>query len=81
MNGTITDPLKIDYEAAPRRSTASIPVVCPVTEQLKFQLHDYLIYHDGKYWVLFSHGPVVEDVPTQFVSYATSDDGLKWNRD
>jgi hypothetical protein len=28
---------------------------------------------------LFSHGPVVEDVPTQFVSYATSDDGLKWS--
>ena len=45
----------------------------------KFQLHNYLTHHDGKYWCLFSHGPVVEDVPTQFISYATSDDGLKWS--
>jgi hypothetical protein len=38
-----------------------------------------LIHHDGKYWCLFSHGPEVEDLPTQFVSYATSDDGLHWS--
>jgi hypothetical protein len=28
---------------------------------------------------MFSHGPEVEDVPTQFVSFATSADGLTWS--
>lgn len=78
LNGALTDPTNIDYEALPKL-VGEHAVVCPATEQLKFQLHDYLIHHDGKYWCLFSHGPVVEDVPTQFVSYATSDDGLKWS--
>jgi hypothetical protein len=78
LNGTLTDPASIDYDALPKLS-GEHAVVCPVTDELKFQLHDYLIHHDGKYWCMFSHGPVVEDVPTQFVSYATSDDGLKWS--
>lgn len=78
LNGAVTDPTTIDFEALPRIE-GQHAVVCPVTDELKFQLHDYLIHHDGKYWCLFSHGPVVEDVPTQFVSYATSDDGLKWS--
>ncbi len=78
LNGTLTDPAAIDFEALPKL-TGEHAVVCPVTDELKFQLHDYLIHHDGKYWCMFSHGPVVEDVPTQFVSYATSDDGLKWS--
>lgn len=78
LNGAVTDPAAIDYAALPilRGEHA---VVCPATDELKFQLHNYLIHHDGKYWCLFSHGPAVEDLPTQFVSYATSDDGLKWS--
>lgn len=78
LNGTVTDPTLINYEELPKL-TGEHAVVCPVTDALKFQLHNYLIHHDGKYWCLFSHGPEVEDVPTQFVSYATSDDGLKWS--
>ncbi|QDU26626.1 hypothetical protein ETAA8_17060 [Anatilimnocola aggregata] len=77
LNVTITDPLAIEFGELPK-ITGEHAVVCPGTEELKFQLHNYLIHHDGKYWCMFSHGPVVEDVPTQFVSYATSDDGLKW---
>src|SRR5690349_21513480 len=71
-----TDPAKIDFESLPKLE-GEHAVVCPVTDELKFQLHDYVIYHDGKYWCMFSHGPAVEDLPTQFVSYATSSDGLK----
>lgn len=79
LNGTLTDPATIDYESLPKLA-GEHAVVCPVTDELKFQLHNYVIHHDGKYWCIFSHGPEVEDVPTQFVSYATSDDGLKWSR-
>jgi hypothetical protein len=79
LNGTVTDPTAIDYEALPQIEGGHA-VVCPVTDALKFQLHNYLIHHDGKYWCLFSHGPIVEDVPTQFISYAVSDDGLKWSQ-
>jgi len=78
LDGKPTDPAAIDYEALPKL-TGKHAVVCPVTDALKFQLHNYLIHHDGRYWCLFSHGPAVEDLPTQFVSYATSDDGLKWS--
>lgn len=78
LNGAVTVPNTLDYDALPRLK-GQHAVVCPATDELKFQLHDYLIHHDGKYWCLFSHGPVVEDVPTQFLSYATSDDGLTWS--
>lgn len=54
-------------------------VVCALEEQWKFQLHNYLVYRDGRFWCMWSHGPVVEDVPTQHVRYATSEDGLHWS--
>lgn len=78
LDGKPTDPAAIDFEALPRLE-GEHAVVCPTTDELKFQLHDYLTFYDGKYWCLFSHGPEVEDWPTQFVSYATSDDGLHWS--
>ena len=46
-----------------------------------FRLHSYLAFYDGKYWCMWSHGPVVEDKPTQHVRYATSVDGLHWSQD
>jgi hypothetical protein len=54
-------------------------VICPYDEKWQFQLHNYLLYHDGKFWCMWSSGPVVEDVPTQHVRYATSEDGLTWS--
>jgi len=78
LNGAVTNPEALDFQALPKLS-GTHAVVCEPTDELKFQLHDYLIHHDGKYWCMFSHGPEVEDWPTQFVSYATSDDGLKWS--
>lgn len=78
LAGEVTDPAAIDFEALPRLK-GEHAVVCEPTTDLKFQLHDYLIHHAGRYWCMFSHGPIVEDHPTQFVSYCTSDDGLKWS--
>ena len=45
-----------------------------------FRLHSYLVHYDGRYWCMWSHGPVVEDKPTQHVRYATSRDGIKWSK-
>lgn len=78
LPGTGGDPDKIDYAAMPVLKGAHA-IVCPYDETWKFQLHNYLLHHDGKFWCMWSAGPVVEDVPTQHVRYATSDDGLKWS--
>jgi hypothetical protein len=78
LPGTGTDTAKVDYAALPVLKAAHT-VVCPPDEAWKFQLHNYLIHHDGRYWCMWSHGPKVEDEPTQHVRYATSEDGLKWS--
>ncbi len=49
LNGDIVDPDVIDFESLPTLSGVHA-VVCEPTHELKFQLHDYLIHHDGKYW-------------------------------
>ena len=72
------DPDKIDYAALPVLK-GTHAVVCPFDETWKFQLHNYLLHHDGKFWCMWSAGPDVEDFPTQHVRYATSDDGLHWS--
>jgi len=78
LHGADEDPAKIDFAKLPLLK-GTHAVVCPFDDQWKFQLHNYLLHHDGKYWCMWSHGPVVEDEPTQQVRYATSDDGLKWS--
>ena len=40
--------------------------------------HNYLAYHDGKYWLMWSDGPGIEDRVGQRVKFATSQDGLVW---
>jgi hypothetical protein len=78
LPGTAGDPEKIDYARLPFLK-GTHAVVCPFDETWKFQLHNYLLHHDGKFWCMWSHGPEVEDLPTQHVRYATSVDGLKWS--
>lgn len=41
--------------------------------------HNYLAFHDGQYWIIWSDGPGVEDRVGQRVKYATSPDGLEWS--
>ena len=72
------DANRIDFSALPVLK-GEHAVVCPYDETWKFQLHNYLLHHDGKFWCMWSAGPEVEDYPTQHVRYATSDDGLHWN--
>lgn len=72
------DPAKIDYAKLPLLKGTHAVVSRP-DEKLKFQLHNYLLHHDGRYWCMWSQGPPVEDEPGQQIRYATSDDGLKWS--
>lgn len=41
--------------------------------------HNYLAFHDGQFWAMWSDGPGIEDRVGQRVKYATSADGLKWS--
>lgn len=78
LPGSGTDTAMIDYAKLPVLKVEHAVVSAP-DPAWGFRLHNYLLHHDGKYWCMWSHGPVVEDVPTQHVRYATSEDGLKWS--
>jgi len=41
--------------------------------------HNYLVFHNGKYWIMWSDGPKVEDMVGQRAAFATSPDGLNWS--
>lgn len=78
LGGRDTDPAAIDFAALPVLK-GQHAIVSPTDATLKFQLHDYLIHHAGRFWCMWSQGLPVEDEPGQLIRYATSDDGLKWS--
>lgn len=78
LPGTDGDASKVKFARLPLLK-GTHAVVCPPDEQWKFQLHNYLLHHGGKFWCMWSAGPKIEDWPTQHVRFATSDDGLKWS--
>lgn len=87
-----TDPAKIDYAKLPvlkgehsvisqaTRNRQGTNKENPLPTDFRFELHNYLAYHDGRFWCIWSDGPKVEDWPTQEVRYAVSDDGLNWRQ-
>jgi hypothetical protein len=78
LPGSSTDPEKIDYDKLPRLK-GTLAVVSPRDPEWKFQLHNYLVRHDGLFWCMWSHGPA-EDDPSQHIRYATSKDGMTWSQ-
>lgn len=42
--------------------------------------HNYLIFHQNQFWIMWSDGPGVEDRVGQRVRFATSPDGLTWSK-
>ena len=78
LPGTGEDATKIDFGKLPVLEGRHA-VVTRGEKPWLFRLHNYLAFHDGKYWCIWSNGPVVEDKPTQFVRYSTSEDGLVWS--
>jgi hypothetical protein len=91
LSSSGTDPNAIDYAGLPtlRGQHAIVNPAAPGPHaaaaekidlhDLRLNLHNYLIRHDGKFWCIWSDGPKVEDWPTQEIKYATSDDGLAWS--
>jgi len=85
-----TDPEAIDFDNLPKlhgehamiHPAMMSPGVKPGDKlemnRLRLQLHNYLIFHEGKFWCIWSDGPKIEDWPTQEIKYATSEDGLNW---
>lgn len=45
----------------------------------QFNLHSYIARHEGKFWAIWSSGRKDEDSSSQFIRYATSEDGVKWS--
>lgn len=72
-----TDADNIDYGKLPRLK-GTLAVISPKDPEWKFQLHNYLVRHDGLFWCMWSHGPA-EDDPSQHIRYATSKDGITWS--
>lgn len=92
LPGSGTDVKAIDYSKLPRL-TGEHTIINPAAlgpypkksnkvemRDLRLNLHNYLIHHDGKFWCIWSDGPRIEDEPTQEIKYATSDDGLHWSK-
>jgi hypothetical protein len=90
LPGSLTDPAAIDYRRLPALS-GKLAIINPVSLgphartpdqidmlDLRLNLHNYLIRHDGRFWCIWSDGPKVEDWPTQEIKYATSEDGFHW---
>ena len=71
------DPTEIDFDSLPVLM-GQHAVISQADPRWKFRLHSYLTYFDGRYWCMWSHGPVIEDRARQHVRYSTSTDGLGW---
>jgi hypothetical protein len=72
------DPHQIDYDKLPRVPGEHV-VVNSVKAQKGVNQHNYLAHHDGRYFVMWSDGPGIEDRVGQRVKFATSTEGLKWS--
>jgi len=83
------DPHQLDFQALPRVPSEHVVISdvrvkgsSPAELNRKaggVNQHNYLAFHDGRFWVMWSDGPGIEDRVGQCVKYATSEDGLKWS--
>ncbi len=71
------NPHTIDFERLPRVPAQHI-VVSDVSARKGVNQHNYVIHHAGRFWVMWSDGPRVEDMGGQIVKYSTSADGVSW---
>jgi len=73
-----TDPHRIDYAKLPRVPSEQV-VVSDVRAKKGVNQHNYLAFHEGRFFAMWSNGPGVEDRVGQRIRFATSDDGLAWS--
>jgi hypothetical protein len=90
------DSRDIDFDRLPRLPHSDHVIVHDVRDQHGHRVnqHNYLVFHDGLYWAMWSDGPGVSRKPPgehrdftpghdqahQKVAYATSKDGLHWSK-
>lgn len=72
------DPKQIDHDKLPRVPGEHV-VVNRVRDQQGVNQHNYLACHAGRFFLMWSDGPGIEDRVGQRVMFATSADGLKWS--
>lgn len=72
------DPHNIDFHNLPHIKRQHV-IVSDARPRDGVNQHNYLVHHNGKFWLMWSDGPGVEDRVGQRVAYATSDDGLVWS--
>jgi len=72
------DPRTIDFENLPRLPSQHV-VVSDVRKTNGVNQHNYLAFFAGRYWIMWSEGPGVEDEVGQRVKFSTSPDGLTWS--
>ncbi len=68
---------RIDFTSLPRVAVEHA-VVSDVRKEKGVNQHNYLTHFHGKFFVMWSDGPGVEDRVGQRVKFATSADGLTW---
>lgn len=78
LAGTGRDPMAIDFKTLPIL-TGEYGIVSHGNAPWPFRNHSYVIWHDGRYWAMWSHGLRQEDFPEQHVRYSTSQDGVLWS--
>lgn len=69
---------QMEFQSLPRVAVVHA-VVSDVRREKGVNQHNYLTHFRGKFFVMWSDGPGVEDRVGQRVKFATSSDGLNWN--
>lgn len=69
---------KLDYEKIPVLKPSRHIVLSNEHPRWKFQLHNYLLYHDNRFWCMWSFGPQEEALIGQCVLFSTSKDAINW---
>ncbi len=71
---------KLDCERLPVIRPSRHIVLSDEHPDWKFQLHNYLLYHENLFWCMWSFGPEEEARVGQSVLYSTSRDGINWEK-
>jgi len=69
----------IDFDHLPKIKRQHV-IVSDVKDSNGVNQHNYLVFYDNKFWLMWSDGPGIEDRVGQRVSFATSSDGLNWSK-
>ncbi|MEZ6089030.1 MAG: exo-alpha-sialidase [Pirellulaceae bacterium] len=73
------DTHRIDHRQLPRVPAEHV-VISDVKGVKGVNQHNYLAFHDGRYFAMWSDGPGIEDRVGQRIKFATSVDGLDWSQ-